>query len=118
MKKFLFIISCPVYQGVQPREILDQLMVMGAFEQQVAVLFTDDAVFQLSANQAPDIIHSVHIGKWLQALPLYDIDTFFVESESLDERGMSVDNLVLPVKTIHRCELSSLLNQYHQVVNC
>ena len=93
-------------------------MLMGAFDQHVAVLFTDDAVFQLSSNQNPEVIDSVNIGKLLQALPLYDINTMFVESESLNERGMTVENLILPVKTIQRCQLSLLLNQYHQVVNC
>lgn len=118
MKKFLFIINRPLYQGAQTRETLDQLMMMGAFEQQVAVLFTDDAVFQLSSGQHPEALDSDHIGKLLQALPLYDITAFFVESESLHERGLTVDDLILPVETINRHQLSSLLNHYQQVVSC
>jgi tRNA 2-thiouridine synthesizing protein C len=118
MKKFLFILNRASYQGAQTRESLDQLMVVAAFEQSVAVLFVDDAVFQLSNNQASEAIQSPNIGKILQALPLYDINQLFVEQESLLERGLAVDDLLLPVETIQRDQFSALLNQYHQVVNC
>ncbi len=118
MKKFLFILNRPPYQGAQTRESLDQLMVVAAFEQPVAVLFVDDAVFQLSNNQASEAIQSPNIGKILQALPLYDINQLFVEQESLIERGLTVDDLLLPLETIQRNQFSALLNQYHQVINC
>ncbi|MEE9426456.1 MAG: sulfurtransferase complex subunit TusC [Methylococcales bacterium] len=118
MKNFLFILNRPLYQGAQTRESLEQLMVVAAFEQPVAVLFVDDAVFQLSNNQASEAIQSPNIGKILQALPLYDITQLFVEDESLNERGLSEENLILPVEIIHRNQFSSLLNQYNQVVNC
>lgn len=118
MKTFLFIISRPIYKGAQTHEVFDQLMIVGAFEQQVSVLFTDDAVFQLSRDQQPEAIESNNIGKLIQALPIYEINTVFVESESLTERGLTVDNLIIPVQTIQRSQLSALLNQYQQVVNC
>jgi tRNA 2-thiouridine synthesizing protein C len=118
MKKFLFIINRPLYQGAQTRETLDQLMIVAAFEQTVAVLLVDDAVFQLSTNQASEAVQSINIGKIFQALPVYDINTVFVEQQSLDERGLTIDDLLLPVETIQRYQLSSLLNQYHQVINC
>ena len=118
MKKFLFILNRPPYQGAQTRESLDQLMVVAAFEQPVAVLFVDDAVFQLSSNQTSEAIQSPNIGKILQALPLYDINQLFVEQESLIERGLTVDDLLFPVETIQRDQFSALLNQYHQVINC
>jgi len=118
MKKFLFILNRPLYQGAQTRESLDQIMVVAAFEQPVAVLFLDDAVFQLSNNQASEAIQSPNISKILHALPLYDITQLFVEDESLNERGLSKESLILPVDTVRRDQFASFLNQYHQVVNC
>jgi tRNA 2-thiouridine synthesizing protein C len=118
MKKFLFILNRPLYQGAQTHETLDQLMVVAAFEQEVAVLLVDDAVFQLSNNQAPEATQSPNIGKIFQALPVYEINSVFVEQQSLTERGLTINNLLLPVKTIQRHQLSALLNQYHQVINC
>ncbi len=118
MKSFLFIINRPIYDGAQSHEAIDQIMIVGAFEQHVAVLFTDDAVFQLICNQESKAIDSNNISKLLQALPLYEINQLFVESESLTERGLSVDNLILPVQLIQRNHLSMLLNKYQQVINC
>ncbi len=118
MKRFLFIINRPMYNGALTHEAFDQLMIVGAFEQQVSVLFTDDAVFQLSTNQHPEAIESSHIGKLIQALPIYDIHSVFVETDSLSERGLTTDNLVIQVQTVQRTELSALLIQYHQVINC
>ncbi len=118
MKKFLFIINRPLYLGAQTRESLEHLMIVAAFEQPVAVLFVDDAVFQLSNNQVSEAIQATNIGKLIQALPCYEINTLFVEYESLTERGLTVNNLLLPVETIQRQQLSTLLNQYHQVINC
>ncbi|MCH9696483.1 MAG: sulfurtransferase complex subunit TusC [Gammaproteobacteria bacterium] len=118
MKKFLFVFSRPVYSGALGRESLEQVMLLAAFEQHVALLLSDDAVFQLVVNQHPDNIQACDHGKLMQALPVYGIETIYVEAESLTERGLNQDNLIQTVQCVERAQMSTLLNQFDQVINC
>lgn len=118
MKKFLFVFNRPAYSGALVRESLEQVMLLAAFEQQVALLLTDDAVFQLLANQRPGDIQANDHGKLIQALPVYGIETIFVEAESLAERGLNQKHLFQSVQLVERVHLSTLLNQFDQVINC
>lgn len=118
MKKYLFVFSRPTYSGALDRESLEQMMLLAAFEQEVALLVTDDAVFQLVDNQRPDDIQASNHAKLIQALPVYSIDTIYAETESLIERGLNQDNLSQTVQLVERTHLSALLNQFHQVINC
>ena len=97
-------------------ENLDLMMTVAAFDQSVRVLFLDDGVFSLKSGQ----IHPNPLVKpsasMFSALEVYDVKELFVEVESLVERGLAVENLILPARPIHRTEIASLIALADHVV--
>lgn len=100
MKKTLFIQHCAPYGSESPSEQLDALLVAAAFGQQVAVLFQDDGVWQLLPMQDGKALERRTLGAQLQALPLYEVHTLYVDAESLRERSLAVEDLALPAQPL------------------
>lgn len=108
-KRCLFVIRRPPLGGSRAREILDQVLAVAAFDQDVRLLFLDDGVYQLLDQQNPSLLGLEPVAPLLTALPLYDVNECWVERESLHERGLAEANLVVPVRCITRGEVAELL---------
>lgn len=102
--------------GAGPVETLDALLVQAAFGLDPAVLFIDDGVWQLVGPQAPQALGGKSMAAQLEALPLYDVNTILVESESLAERRLTPEQLVLPVRLVERQALAALFNAHQPVL--
>ncbi|MDD5036044.1 MAG: sulfurtransferase complex subunit TusC [Methylococcaceae bacterium] len=109
MKSFVFVIRRSPHAGVAARETLDMLMTVAAFDQTVRVLFLDDGVFQLKAGQRPQVLDFRPIAPMFEALEIYGIEELWVESESLSERGLEPQGLILPVHQIDRREVGRFI---------
>ncbi len=92
------------YSGSLSREAIDYCLAAAAFEQDLELLFTGDAVLQLIKNQEPSAIDQKNLTKTLSALPIYGIDKFYVDSNSLAQYGIN-DNLCLPTIKVDINEL-------------
>jgi tRNA 2-thiouridine synthesizing protein C len=115
MKKYLFILRQAPYHGLHAQEMLDVILTTAAFEQEVALLILDDAIFQLKHSQIAPKKTYKEIGCLFKALKIYDIKTVYVETESLIERGLTRDSLLIPVQTCSRAALSTLMQSYEVV---
>ena len=112
MKKYLFVVRHPPYHGLHAQEMMDVILTTAAFEQQVDLLVIDDAVFQLKKHQeAPKKTHK-EIGCIFKALEIYDIKTVYVETESLNARGLTTDQLIIPVQPCACRDISRLMQHY------
>lgn len=116
MKSYLFIISKPPHSGIYVQETLDIILTTAAFEQAVSLLFLDDGVFNLKNRQNPDTSGLKDTAAIFDALALYDVNALYIESESLQERGLSPDALCLPTEAICRNQLSQFMGQFSVLV--
>ncbi|SMN12898.1 tRNA 5-methylaminomethyl-2-thiouridine synthase TusC [Bathymodiolus heckerae thiotrophic gill symbiont] len=82
------------YGTVYALESLEVVLIAAAFDQDVSLAFMDDGVYQLVEGQKTDGIGMKNFSKTFHALGDYDINQFFVSAESLEERGLSVDDLM------------------------
>jgi tRNA 2-thiouridine synthesizing protein C len=94
-KRLLFIQHRPPYSDDSAAEMLDALLVAAAFGQQVSVLFQDDGVWQLLANQDGKALGRKTLLSQLQALGLYDVERLYVDHASLQARGLQAAQLGL-----------------------
>lgn len=115
MKSFLFIISKSA-GGVPVQEALDQIMSAAAFDQAVSLLFIDDGVFQIKKNQRPDELGLKATTAIFEALEIYDVNAFYAETESLELRGLSAQDLCLPVKLLARNQISAFIKQHERIL--
>jgi len=112
----LFIQHHAPYDGYYAQEMLDMLLVVAAFGQTLSVLFQGDGVWQLVAKQQPQTLGRLSIVAQLQALPLYDVEAVYVDEQSLRERGLTAEQLLLPVQIIHNDHIASFINQHQQLI--
>lgn len=116
--QYLFIIRRPPWPPLMPSESVDMAMTAAAFGHTVNLLFLDEGVWQLKSNQ---LTPAQHQGRTLvpvwAALELYDIETLWVEQESLQERGLDPEQLTLPVIPVARSGVSRLMQDHDRVVH-
>lgn len=115
-KSILIICKQAPWRGITARETLDLALAGGAFDLPISMLFMGDGVFQLVAKQQAKTIQQKDLSANLQALPLFGIEELLVAETSLVERGLTVEQLILPTKVIAQQQLANLLTDYDVVI--
>lgn len=93
------------------------IMTTAAFDQQVNIMLLDDGVFFLKKNQKPARAGLKDISAILKALPLYNIDTIYAETESLMEKGLTETELTGHIMKIDRKDAGTFFNQFDLIIN-
>ncbi|MGF1643157.1 MAG: sulfurtransferase complex subunit TusC [Thiotrichales bacterium] len=93
VKKFYYVNRKPPYGTVYALESLEVVLIGAAFEQDVRLVFVDDGVFQLTIGQETTGIGMKNFSKTYSALGDYEVTKIYVEKESLEARGLSIDDL-------------------------
>ena len=94
VRKFLYVNRRMPYGTIYALEALEVVLITAAFEQDVSLAFIDDGVYQLKKGQDTKGIGMKNFSPTYNALGDYDIHKIYVEQESLEERGMSVADLL------------------------
>jgi len=81
------------YGTIYAWESLEVVLIGAAFEQDVSLAFMDDGVFQLTRGQDTGAIGMKNFSPTYMALGDYEVNKIYVEKESLEERGLSLDDL-------------------------
>lgn len=117
-KKILFISRHAPYGSSLAKDALDAILASSAYDQQLGLLFMDDGVFQLLANQSPSAIKQKSFAALLPVLPLYDINSIYVHYESLEKRKIKPDELVLEsIQIIDSTAIGKLLAKQDQLLS-
>ncbi len=95
----------------------DIALAAAAFDQPVSLLFMDDGVWQLLPDQSPAAIGAKSLASTQDSLPLYDIETLYVESASLTSRGLESSDLRDGVTPVDESDMAGFLAQFRQVVS-
>lgn len=93
VKKFCYLNRKAPYGTIYALESLEVVLIAAAFDQDISLVFADDGVYQLTNNQDTDGIGMKNFSKTYSALGDYDIKKIYVEQESLEERGLTADDL-------------------------
>lgn len=93
VKKFLYVNRKAPYGTIYALESLEVVLIGAAFEQDVALAFLDDGVFQLTKDQNTDGIGVKNFSPTFRALGDFEVTKLYVEHESLVERGLTPDDL-------------------------
>ena len=117
IKKFLYVNRRLPHGTAYAIESLETVLIGAAFDQDVSMLFIDDGVYQLKKEQAPDCIDFKNFSKTYRALEMYDVEKLYVERESLEERGLSIDDLLVDVEVIPSSEVKPLIDQQDVILS-
>lgn len=116
MKRYLFVMRQLPHNSSRVQETLDQLLTTAAFDQSVSLLFMDDGVCQLKSAQDSEFMVMKNTAAMFLSLELYGITQVYVETESLAARGLTQDDLILPVQALSRIAVHDLIQQHDIVI--
>lgn len=117
VKRFMYVNRRAPYGTIYALECLEVVLVAAAFDQDVSVVFLDDGVCQLKKNQDTTGIGMKNFSKTYGALDDYDVEKIYVEKESLDARGLTADDLVIPVEVLAADDLREIMAQQDVVIS-
>jgi tRNA 2-thiouridine synthesizing protein C len=115
-KSILFVIQHAPYGSYATQETLDAALAAAAFEQQVQLLFSGDGVWSLVANQHSDAIQRKSIERLLHALHYYDIETVYVDADSLQARNLTAEHFSISTTALSADEQAALLRRADCVI--
>jgi len=93
IKKFLYVNRKAPYGTIYAQESLEVVLIGAAFDQDVSMAFLDDGVFQLTKGQDTKEIGLKNFSPTFRALGDFEVTKLYVEKESLEERGLTLDDL-------------------------
>ena len=93
IKKFMYMNRKAPYGTIYAWESLEVVLIAAAFDQDTSLVFADDGVYQLMKDQNTEEIGMKNFSKTYSALGDYDIKKIYIEQESLEERGLSLEDL-------------------------
>jgi len=94
VKKLMYVNRKAPYGTIYALESLEVVLIGAAFDQQVSLAFVDDGVYQLTRSQNTDGIGMKNFSPTYAALGDYDVRHIYVERESLEARGLTVEDLM------------------------
>jgi tRNA 2-thiouridine synthesizing protein C len=131
IKKFMYVNRRAPYGTVYALESLEVVLIGAAFDQDVSLAFIGDGVYQLKAGQDSSGAEQKNFSPIYQALGDYDVTKLYVEQESLDERGLTIDDLMPltyededddwaekdSIRVVSRAEMADLMDQQDVLFN-
>jgi tRNA 2-thiouridine synthesizing protein C len=117
VKKFMYVNRRAPYGTIFALECLEVVLISAAFEQDVSLVFMDDGVYQLKKNQDTTGIGMKNFSNTYRALDDYEVEKIYVEKESLEARGLTGDDLIIPVEILSAKDLRDIMAQQEVVIS-
>jgi tRNA 2-thiouridine synthesizing protein C len=119
-RKVLVLMRKAPYGSLYNWEGLQTLLIMGAYQMhgaiQVAVAFVDDGVFAIAPGQDAAPLGMKAVSKTYPALPDFEIDRFYADRQSLADRNLDPDGLVIKPELLDAEGLARLLDDHDAVL--
>ncbi|MDA8231122.1 MAG: sulfurtransferase complex subunit TusC [Magnetospirillum sp.] len=117
VKKFMYVNRKAPYGTIYALEVLEMVLISAAFDQDVHLAFLDDGVYQIKKGHNPSGLGMKNFSPTYRALEGYDIEKLYVEKESLEERGLTEADLVVPVEVLSRADMAALMAEMDVVLS-
>ena len=131
IKKFMYVNRRAPYGTVYALESLEVVLIGAAFDQDVSLAFIGDGVYQLKSDQDSSDSDQKNFSPIYQALGDYDVSKLYVEKESMEERGLTLEDLMPltyededddwaekdSIRVVSRAEMADLMDQQDVLFN-
>jgi len=108
-KRFLYLNRKAPHGTIYALESLEVVLIAAAFDQDVSVAFVGDGVYQLAKGQGTKGIELKNFSPTYRALEDYDVTKLYVERGALEARGLSEDDLVVPVEVVSAQRMAEIM---------
>lgn len=100
--KIMFICRQAPHGSIYAYEGLEVMLIFGAYEQEYVAVFMDDGVFDLKKGQDTSELGVKEFSTTYRVMEDYGIETIYVDRKSMEERGLTTDDLLIPVQVVER----------------
>ena len=105
------------YNGQFAREALDAALVSASYDIPTSLLLMGDGVYQLLDHQAPEQLPRKNLSAMFKSLPLYGIETIYVDRDSLDERNIEPGQLLQQYTLLEEDATAAFIRNHDKVLN-
>ena len=116
-KQIGIINRCLPHGSAQGRESLDLTLAMSAFNESLSLFFIGDGVYQLLDGHNPTESLQKHFQPLFKMLELYDVENIYVCAQSLLQRGIKQDELMIDVRLVDTKQLKIKLAVQDQLLS-
>ena len=117
VKRFMYVNRRAPYGTIYALECLEVVLIAAAFDQDVSVVFVDDGVYELKKNQDTTGIGMKNFSNTYRAVDDYEVEKIYVEQESLEARGLTEEDLIIPVEVLAADNLRDIMAQQDVVIS-
>ena len=116
-KKFLYVNRKAPHGTIYALESLEVVLIGAAFEQEISLAFVGDGVYQLAKGQNTKSLEVKNFSPTYRALEDYDVTQLYVDRESLHARGLSEDDLVVPVEVVSTQRMAEIMDSQDVILS-
>lgn len=98
------------------RESFDLVLALAAVEYKLLLIFSSDAVYQLMSVDQHNKFPLKRYQQGFKLFDLYDIDQIYVCQQSLQQRQLTIKDIVVPAQQVTASQLQQLLADQQQIV--
>ncbi|MEI8327074.1 MAG: sulfurtransferase complex subunit TusC [Betaproteobacteria bacterium] len=117
VKKFMFVNRKAPYGTIYALESLEVVLITATFDQDVSLVFLDDGVYELLKGQQTKGIGIKNFSPSYRALDGYDVEKLYVDQHSLQQRGLSEADLLVPVEVLDAKAMGELMAQQDVILS-
>ena len=117
VKKIMHVMRKAPHGTIYTYEGLEMILIMAAYDQDISVAFIDDGVYALKKGQDTEGIEIKGFSKTFGALEGYDVEKLYVDQISLEERGLTENDLVVDVDVLRSAEIGKIMAKQDVVVH-
>jgi tRNA 2-thiouridine synthesizing protein C len=117
IKKIMHVMRRAPHGSIYTYEGLEMILIMAAYEQDISLVFIGDGIYALKKNQDTTGIGIKGFSKTFMALDGYDVEKLYVDKQSLEERGLTEDDLVVDVEVMDSAEIGRLMNEQEVIIH-
>lgn len=111
--KIMFVMRKPPHGAIYAYEGLEVILISAAYEQDVSVMFMGDGVMALLKTQDTTELGIKGFVKTYKVLEQYDIEKIYVDKKSLEDRGLTADDLIIDVEILESDKINEMMNEQH-----
>lgn len=117
VKKFMFVNRKAPYGTIYALESLEVVLITATFDQDVSLVFIDDGVYELVKGQQTKGIGIKNFSPSYRALDGYDVEKLYVDKTSMDARGLTESDLLVPVEVLDDEQMGQLMAEQDVILS-
>ncbi|MDX1763022.1 MAG: sulfurtransferase complex subunit TusC [bacterium] len=108
-RKIMFVNRKAPHGSIYAYEGMEVVLIFGAYDQEISAVFLDDAVYSLKKGQDTSAVGTKEFSATFRVFEAYGVETIYVDRDSLEQRGLTADDLLMDVEVVDSATISTAM---------